>query len=308
MDVPFFAARNGSWVRATPAVDGDRVYVAGMRDVLVALDLATGKEVWRLDFMAALQTPLPQFGFVCSPLVDATGVYVQAGASFVKVDKKSGSVLWRTLTDAGGMFGSAFSSPVFATLAGVDQVVVQTRSDLAGVDRATGKVLWKRPVPSFRGMNILTPQVVGDGVFTSTYGGTTQLVKVNAAGGGLAPADGWSLKYEGHMTSPVVVGGHAYWLGKDRRFICVEVATGAEKWRSEKRFSDYLSLVANGDRLLALDSTGKLYLIAADPKEFEILAESRAADIEAWAHLAVCGDEMFVRDQSGLTAFRWAGK
>ena len=35
MAVPFFAMSNGSWIRATPAYDGESLYVAGMRDVLV---------------------------------------------------------------------------------------------------------------------------------------------------------------------------------------------------------------------------------------------------------------------------------
>jgi len=35
MSVPFFAKSNGDWVRSTPALDGDRLCVAGMRDVLV---------------------------------------------------------------------------------------------------------------------------------------------------------------------------------------------------------------------------------------------------------------------------------
>lgn len=35
MTVPFFVASNGSWIRSTPAYDGDCLYVAGMRDVLV---------------------------------------------------------------------------------------------------------------------------------------------------------------------------------------------------------------------------------------------------------------------------------
>jgi outer membrane protein assembly factor BamB len=309
MEVPFFAAKNGSWVRATPALDNGRLYVAGMKDVLVCLDAATGKEIWRTDFMADYGSPLPQFGFVCSPLVDATGVYVQAGACFAKLDKATGKTLWKSLADAGGMFGSAFSSPVFATLAGTDQVVVQTRTDLAGVDRATGAVLWKRPVPSFRGMNILTPQPVGDaGVFTSTYGGNTQLVGLRSEGGRITPQDGWAFKYEGHMTSPVVAAGHAYLLGKDQRLVCVELATGKEAWRSEKRFGTYCSLVASGDKLLGLDCRGTLYLLRANPKEFDLLAEKKVADSETWAHLAVAGSQLVVRDLTGLTVFDWPAR
>ena len=308
MEVPFFAAKNGSWVRATPVLDGGRLYVAGMRDVLVCLDAATGKEVWRTDLMAVYGSPLPQFGNVCSPLVDADGVYVQAGAALVKLDKATGKPVWKTLADAGGMMGSAFSSPVFATLGGTDQLVVQTRTDLAGVDRKTGEVLWKRAVPSFRGMNILTPQPVGDGVFTSTYGGTTQLVKVLSDGGKLSQQDGWAVKYEGHMTSPVVVGSFAYLLGRDQRMICFDLAAGAEAWRSDKRFGTYWSLVAGGDKLLALDNRGTLCLLRANPKEFELLAEIKVAESETWAHLAVAGDQLAVRDLTGLTLFAWPAR
>ncbi len=81
MTVPFFAKSNGDWIRSTPALDGDRLYVAGMRDVLVCLDAGNGNEVWRKDLAKELGTPLPDFGFVCSPLVDGEAVYVQAGGA-----------------------------------------------------------------------------------------------------------------------------------------------------------------------------------------------------------------------------------
>ncbi|WP_439622421.1 outer membrane protein assembly factor BamB family protein [Gemmata sp.] len=308
VSVPFFAAKNGSWIRSTPAFDAGVLYVAGVRDVLVALDAATGKELWRLDFVKEFSAPVPDFGFVCSPLVDATGVYVQAGASFVKVDKKTGKVLWRALKDAGGMNGSAFSSPVLARLGGTDQVVVQTRTKLAGVDPGTGKELWAKEIPSFRGMNILTPQPHGDGVFTSTYGGNTRLVRVTSSSGALVADDAWTLKYEGNMTSPVVVNGHAYVLGKDRRLACVDLATGKEAWRTDERFGEYWSAAARGDKILALDQRGTLFLVKANPAEFELLDKRKVCDADAWAHLAVSGDEVVVRDLTGLTCWRWAGK
>ncbi len=55
------------------------------------------------------------------------------------------------MSDAGGMNGSAFSSPVIAELAGKRQLLVQGREKLAGVDPETGKVLWDREVPIFAG-------------------------------------------------------------------------------------------------------------------------------------------------------------
>lgn len=307
--VPFFAAKNGSWIRSTPAFDGKTLFVAGMKDLLVALDGDSGKELWRLDFIKEFESPSPDFGFVCSPLVDDTGVYVQAGGCFAKVDKKTGKVLWRALKDGGGMLGSAFSSPVFAKLAGTEQVVVQTRAKLAGIARDTGKELWSKEIPSFRGMNILTPIPVGEaGVFTSTYGGNTRLLNIKSEGGKYETSDAWTFKYEGNMTTPVVVDDHAYVLGKDKRLVCVNLKTGKEAWGTDERFGEYWSLVANKDKILALDNRGTLYLLKANTKEYDQLSKRKIADAETWAHIAVCGDEIFIRDLYNLTVWRWTGK
>ena len=51
-------------------------------------------------------------------MTDDKHVYVQAGASFNKIDQKTGTIIWRVLNDKGGMYGSAFSSPSFANING----------------------------------------------------------------------------------------------------------------------------------------------------------------------------------------------
>lgn len=304
MTVPFFAASNGSWIRSTPAHDGESLYVAGMRDVLVCLDARSGKERWRVDFMKQFKTPLPAFGFVSSPLVDGDAVYVQAGASVVKLDRRSGKVVWRALEDGGGMYGSAFSSPVLADLAGRRQLVAQTRESLAGIDPGSGAVLWKQKVPAFRGMNILTPVVVGDALFTSTYQNKSWLFKIAAAGGRYSVAEGWSNRAQGYMSTPVVIGGHVYLHLQNQRFTCINLETGARTWTS-KPFGKYWSLIAQGDRILALDQRGVLLLIRANPKKFELLDETKVSDEETWAHLAVFGNELYVRGLKSLSAYRW---
>ena len=182
MTVPFFAWSNGSWIRATPAFDGETLFVAGMRDVLVALDGKSGDQRWRIDFVADYDKPLPAFGFVSSPLVTDQHIYVQAGAAVRKLDKQSGEQVWVTLDDGGGMYGSAFSSPTIASLAGKEQLLVQTREKLAGVDLEDGKVLWSQKIAAFRGMNILTPTVLDDTVFTSSYGGKAWSFRVGRDG------------------------------------------------------------------------------------------------------------------------------
>ena len=302
--VPFFAASNGSWIRATPAFDGESLYVAGMRDVLVCLDAETGQIRWRVDFVERLKAAPPAFGFVCSPLVDGDVVFVQAGAAVVKLNKHTGEILWRTLSDSGGMNGSAFSSPIIATLAGQRQLVVQTRQALAGVDLESGEVLWKQQVPAFRGMNILTPTVYGDAIFTSSYRNNSWLYGISQDNGTFRVSQLWENNAKGYMSSPVVIGDHAFMHLQNQRFACIDLKTGERNWTS-RPFGKYWSLVAQGDRILALDSGGELLYLKANPAAFELLGEVKIADAETWAHLAISGEEVFVRELNALAAYRW---
>lgn len=304
LTVPFFAAANGSWIRSTPAYDGERLYVAGMRDVLVCLNAKTGKEEWRVDFVKELKTPPPDFGFVCSPLVDGDFVYVQAGASAAKLDKKSGKIIWRTLKDGGGMLGSAFSSPTIATIAGKRQLIVQGREKLAGVDLDSGDVLWSQVVPSFRGMNILTPTVVGDAIFTSSYGNKAWLYKVSLDKDRFSVAEAWTSKTQAYMSSPVIIDGHAYLHLQNQRLTCIDLKTGNRTWTTDVPFGQYWSMIAQGNRILALDQSGELLLIQANPKEPQIIDRLKVGE-NTWAHLAVCGNEVFIRELNALAVYGW---
>ena len=307
--VPFFAARNGSWVRSTPAFDGERLYVAGMRDVLVCLDAQTGKEAWRADFVKQFGTPLPSFGFVASPLVLGDHVYVQAGASFVKLDKRTGKVVWRTLKDAGGMYGSAFSSPFPAMVAGRPQLLLQTRNLLAGVNAADGKVLWSRPIKAFRGMNILTPVAAGDRVFTSSYGGGSVAVDVRQKPDGSQSAEtAWENSVQAYMCTPVVISGHAYLLLRNKRLTCLDLRSGQETWPERQQFGQYMSLVSDHKLILGLDQRGELVLFRADPSKFELVGRRKVANQETWAHIAVADDQLFIRELKAISCWRWTGQ
>jgi len=305
LQVPFFAKRNGDWIRSTPALRHGRLYVAGMRDTLVCLDSASGEVLWRGDLSDRHEAPLPTFGCVSSPLLHGEHLYIQAGGGLLKIDAGSGETVWRALSDGGGMNGSAFSSPVIATLGGREQIVVQTRNLLAGVDLTRGDVLWKVEVPTFRGMNILTPTTVGDRVFTSSYGGGSLALQVSESGGEFTAEQLWQNGVQGYMGSPVVIDGHAYLHLRSRRLVCFDLASGERPWTSSERFGEYMSLVSAGDLVLGLDQLGELVLFRASPEKLEILGRKVVAHAETWAHLAVAGDQIYVRSLEGLTSFRW---
>jgi len=305
MSVPFFAKSNGDWIRATPALDGNVLYVAGMRDVLVALDAANGAVKWRRDFVAELKTPLPAFGNVSSPLVEGDGLFVQSGAAVMRLNKATGEVVWRAMENRDAMNASPFSSPVIATVAGQRQLLIQTRTELAGLELEKGEVLWRQPVEAFRGMNILTPTVSGDRVLTSAYGGKTHAFEIRAESGRFSVAEAWQFKAQGYMCSPVLVDGHAYLHLRNNRALCLDAATGAEKWTTSESFGKYWNLVTRGDRILALDERGELLLFRANPAKFDLVDRRKVSDQDSWAHLALADTQVFIRDLDGLSAWTW---
>ena len=312
MSVPMFAAKNGSWIRATPATDGERLFVAGMLGRLVCLNVESGEKAWEVVFSDRYGVEKESFGHVCSPLIiDADEnkdkfVYVQCNAGFVKLNRLTGEEVWRTLDgETGIMSGGAFSSPIVATIAGMKQIVVQTRTELAGVEIENGSVLWRRPIPNFRGMNILTPTVFGDTVFTSSYNNRSFGIGVSKADDKLVVQEKWTAASKAYMSSPVIVGGHAYVHLQSKRVACIDLTSGETKWVCKKRFGSYWSMVANGDQILALDSKGVLYLLNANPEKFELIGESKLATNDSWAHLAIVGNQLFVRGIDSITAYEW---
>ena len=68
-----------------------------------------------------------------------------------------------------------------------------------------------------------------------------------------------------------------------------------------------MSLVITGDKILALDQKGILYLIQADPTKLNILSERRLTEGESWANLGVQNRKLMVRSLNRLHLFDWKG-
>ena len=302
MKVPFFAASNGSWIRATPACDGETIYVAGMCDVLYALDCATGNIRWNVDFKKRFDSPMPAFGFASSPLVHGDAIFVQAGGGFVKLNKTTGETIWRVANDGGGMFGSAFSSPIITTIQNKQLLLVQTRKSLKGVDPVTGDEMWSQDIEAFRGMNILTPTVHNETIFTSAHSGHSQLWRHPDQSTSLEQI--WSGKSQAYMSSPVVVDNYIYLHLRNQRIVCINLETGEEAWRTTP-FGKYQSMAVLDDKILVLDESGELLLFSANPNEFNLIDRRRVTQKDTWGHIAISKNQIFIRRLDGLAVYNW---
>ena len=190
-------------------------------------------------------------------------------------------------------------------------LLVQTRERLVGFDEVTGEELWSQKIKAFRGMNILTTVVVSDTSVPSGYGGKALLFDLTQSGNGtnkkMTVTKRWLNKTQGYMSTLVVIDGHIDTNLKNQCYAGIELATGKERWVTTP-FGKYWSLVAQGQKIRALDKRGDLLLINANPDKFELLRQCHVSDSPAWAHRAVCGNGVFIRDLNGLTVQRWGRK
>ena len=103
------------------------------------------------------------------------------------------------------------------------------------------------------------------------------------------------------MSAPVVKDRYVYLHLANQRMTSLEIENG--EWTSEP-FGQYWSMVLRGDKILALDERETLHLMRANPDRFELLDSKDLTKSPSWGHLAVAGDEVFVRELSAITAYR----
>ncbi len=300
--VPGYARPNGSWIKSTPALMEDSLVILGMRDEVVCLDQATGAIRWKADLAERFSARRPPFGGVCSPLIDDGSVYVMAGGATVKLSLKDGSTIWKTLADE-GEDDDACSSPVIETIAAKRQLVVQTRTRLCGVDLSDGSVLWSQAIEAYRNMNILTPMVIGDRVYTAAQRGRSHCFEISATDGKLSSKEVWKQRTQAYMSSPVADEETIFVHASSERLTALDVGTGEILWTS-KPMGKYQSLVRNEKTILILNSEGELFAVEPKRDALSIVDKRKLAD-DSWAYLGVFEGGILVRDLNALKVYKY---
>lgn len=257
-----FGYNNGP--RCTPILTADRCYTLGAEGVLLCLDLATGKLIWRRDTASDFNVPEAFFGVGSSPLLDDGLLFVQVGgqpnSGVVAFDATTGKTVWENVGEKTwngvpmtGYPGertvvwnptspdyekqASYCTPVLATIHGQRHLLVCTRQGLVSLDPKTGAAnfsYWFRARQD-SSVNAMTPVVQDDLVFISSayYRTGSVLLRVAADGHSVEPV--WrGLQLEMHWTRPVLTAGHLFaFSGRnepDGILRCVDFATGKIEW------------------------------------------------------------------------------
>jgi outer membrane protein assembly factor BamB len=297
--------RSRTGPRATPAVDGGRVYTLGATGVVLCLEARTGHKIWRQDLLQITGGEVPRHGFCGPPLLVGDRIYLHAGGpkgkSIAALDKKDGRVAWLALDDPIG-----YGSPVWASTVSGPQVIFFTAAGAVGVAPKDGRSLWRYPWKTTHDLHIATPIYWDNQVFiSSNYGSGAAVFRIKAHGD---PETVWKAKtMHNHFTTSVLSEGNLYGFSNDR-LRCVDFRTGKIRW-DQAGLGRGTVTIADG-KLIVLGDHGQLVLARPTPTAYTQISRCQVFDDNTltWTVPVVSGGRLFVRHENGMVVLDLSSK
>ncbi len=307
-----FKSMFGGGPRATPLVDGERLYTFGVTGILTCWEAATGKQLWQIETLKEFKAPNLFFGISCSPIVDGDHLLLNIGgpgASIVAFKKTTGEVAWKALDDK-----ASYASALLIGQSKERQAVFLTHNGLVSLSPADGSVFWRFGLVDQLSESSTTPVLVGDYLVGSsvTYG--SACLKLEMKDGKPGATEVWkNPALTCYISTPVAVGKETLYVvtGTLKKpptatLRCVDIKTGKELWNRPEVGKYHATLLRTGDdKLLMLGDGGELALLDPNEKEFRELAKGKICGF-TWAHPAISGGRLYVRDAQSLLCVKLA--
>jgi outer membrane protein assembly factor BamB len=307
--------------RATPTVDGDRVYVLGAMGRMLALEAATGKIVWQKDFVRDFAASVPSWGMAAAPLVDGDRLIALVGgepdAKVIAFNKHTGAEIWRALSSD---WEPGYNQPTIINHAGTRQLIIWHPRAISSLDPVTGKIHWEVSSEVDMGMTVATPVHSGSHLLVTSFYNGARMLKLDDrkpaatmlwAGKSNSEVDTDAI----HSTigTPVIDGDYIYGVDSHGELRCLEVATGKRVWESmalvkERARWATAFFVKNGDRYFINNDRGELVIAKLSPSGFHEISRTkliepthpyaRRRELGAvhWSHPAYANKHIFVRN------------
>lgn len=315
--------------RSSPLISDGLVYIFGVTGMLHCLDAETGKLVWKVDTQKKFGVIQNFFGVGSSPIAHGEKLIVMVGGSpaadrakgnrldevtpngtgVVIFDKRTGKVIHELVEDL-----ASYASVNLYRDQGRVKAVAWMRNNVFGIDVHVGKPIWSFPFRAriYESVNAATPVIQGTQILLSeSYGPGSILLDVK----GDSPEVIWrdekirNRSLATHWNTPVFHRGHVYACNGENRsncdIRCVQWQTGKVKWK--KPGYQRASLTFVDDHFVVLDETGELFLIKADPGEFQLVTSysdeqgnKLPLQYPCWAAPVISNGLLFVRGKHEL--------
>ncbi|MGH9934830.1 MAG: PQQ-binding-like beta-propeller repeat protein, partial [Blastocatellia bacterium] len=272
--------------RATPTVDGDRVYIVGASGLLFCLNSGTGAVIWQKDYVKDYGMQMPAWGISSAPLVDADRLIAIVGgqpdAKVMAFDKMTGKEIWRALPSDSEQ---GYSQPVIVEAGGIRQLIIWHPTAVAALDPATGKVYWQQPSRINLGVTLATPVWSGSRLLVSSFYNGSMLLDLAREKASVI----WKGKSESEINTdglhavvntPVIDGDYIYGICSYGQFRCLNLKTGERVWETmevTKEKARWASgfIVRNGDRYFINNDRGELIIARLSPKGYQEISRTQ---------------------------------
>lgn len=297
------AASHGKYpgARATPTVDGDRIYLTGGDGLFTCHSVKDGRILWKKDFRKELGGKVG--GWLYSESVTVLGklAIVTPGGEHpvVAFDKMTGSKVWAS--DKPATAGYASLLPI--TLNNSTVLVNGTQSGLLVIDAKTGKEIYRNPFADGNVANAPTPAFSDGYLFWAVgYRKGGICLKVANAGSKWTFGDAWTTAdFACHPGNYVVAQGHAYGKGKGG-LVCADLKTGQTLW-TERGGAGQVTW-ADGLLYSFADQGGRLTLIDPNADGNRVKGSLQVAGAgNSWSHPVVINGRLYLRYDTNLYCF-----
>ncbi len=293
--------------RAMPVIHGPRVYCQGAWGDLHCVEIATGRILWKRNFIQDFGAQAPTWGYSVPPLLIDGKLIVAPGAqtaSLAALDPMTGKVLWQTPGHA-----AAYAPFLFGEFRGKRQIVGYDVAGLAGWDLETGKRLWEVIPPGAVDFHVGTPVLVKGKILVGTENNATRLYEFDPSGK-LGPKPMMHNDDCAPDTCTPVIRGDLVFCSAYGELYCLDLSQGLKTaWTvQDDRFFDHVNLVSSADRILAWTTSGDLILFDASAESYHergALRPFAGKNIESMSHPAFVGNRIYLRCQNQLACYAW---
>jgi outer membrane protein assembly factor BamB len=297
--------------RATPTLEGDRLYYMNPHGDAVCLDAKTGEKIWGLNILKEFGSKNITWALAESLVIDGDHVVCLPGGpkvSMVALDKKTGKTVWKAASAEGDLAG--YATPIIIKHGGLRIVLNMTAKALIGVNADSGKLLFRYPHKTAYDVNATTPIFHDGQVFISSGYGTTGsvMLKINVEGEKASVEKVWASRdLDNHHGGVILVDGCLYGAAHNfhgGRWICLDWKTGKMKY-AEKGVGKGSATFAEG-MLYTLSEDRGAGLVEATPEGHKLAGEFKTPagpEGPTWAHPVVCGGRLYIRHGDNLYAY-----
>jgi len=272
--------------RATPTVDGDRVYIVGGSGTLLCLNARTGDVIWRKDYVKDYRMQMPTWGIASAPLVDGDRLIAIVGgqpdAKVIAFDKMTGKEIWRALPSDSEQ---GYSQPVIVAARGTRQLIIWDPTAVVALDPATGKTYWQHPFRINLGLTLATPVFDGSRLLVSSFYNGSMLLdlakeKASVIWKGQSNSEINTDGLHAVVNTPVIDGDYIYGICSYGQFRCLNLKTGERIWETmevTKEKARWASgfIVRHGDRYFINNDRGELIIAKLSAQGYQEISRTQ---------------------------------